>query len=638
MTPATIPNPDQAVAPPPAPANPVPMFDPSEPVGMKPKWIDADKVDQATQIGGEQAYLMFDPSEPQGSKPKWIRSSQLQAAVAIGGLPANMHEARRIQTAMPKVNASPKMSEILPDTGNPVIDMNRGIVRGVARGAAQSYTGLLNVGRKITGDTSQPGQVDTAIQSIGDEPNQGIAESAGGVLEGVLEFMGGQEALEGGAKALSLADRLKQAVPLMKLAERYPRLASFFSSQAGQRTAQIAADVAKQGVVGAVQGTAKTGDVGEGLAEGAETAAGSGLLSGAVAGVGGKLADRLVAAQPGAQTIEGVENEVPAAAKNVTPAPRQAQALATVGAAARNAGEESLERVNATRQAAPEMEAGPGGVQGEPTGKLKPPTLQPVDAKTAMQGAQDFGEASERVQGAVLPVYDQLNELSGGQFNKLRTQRSAALRDMSAPGAPAKLEEAENGLQSLFEEHQDAISPGDYKAANQAFADSKIFDRVHQAVERATLGSVRSGTYLAIKGDSLAQGLKGVERQVGRQRLQQAIGKDRLDNLYRLAQLTGDSTYNPKINTAVKHVAQAFSVPLSGATVGGALAHGAGVPWEIGAGAGAVTAAALKRVTSALLTNPKVAQNIIFAIDAGARPEVYGPFIAQLIRNSQGGQ
>jgi len=71
---------------------------------------------------------------------------------------------------------------------------------------------------------------------------------------------------------------------------------------------------------------------------------------------------------------------------------------------------------------------------------------------------------------------------------------------------------------------------------------------------------------------------------------------------------------------------------------GGYLGHLAGIPWEAGAAAGWAASAASKRVMDAVLTNPKVAQNLIFAMESGARPEHYAPMIAGMIQEAQHAQ
>ena len=57
----------------------------------------------------------------------------------------------------------------------------------------------------------------------------------------------------------------------------------------------------------------------------------------------------------------------------------------------------------------------------------------------------------------------------------------------------------------------------------------------------------------------------------------------------------------------------------------------AGMPWEAGAVAGIGTAWASRKVMSAILTDPQIARNVIYALDRGSKAESYGPFIAGLI-------
>jgi hypothetical protein len=46
----------------------------------------------------------------------------------------------------------------------------------------------------------------------------------------------------------------------------------------------------------------------------------------------------------------------------------------------------------------------------------------------------------------------------------------------------------------------------------------------------------------------------------------------------------------------------------------------------------AVTYAAYDRVVRAVVENPKIAQNLLFTIESGAKPERYGPFIGAMIQ------
>jgi hypothetical protein len=72
---------------------------------------------------------------------------------------------------------------------------------------------------------------------------------------------------------------------------------------------------------------------------------------------------------------------------------------------------------------------------------------------------------------------------------------------------------------------------------------------------------------------------------------------------------------------------------LIGGAVGGAVGH-----YAEGAAAGTATAGGIEgynAVMNALKTNPKVAQNFLFALESGATAKRFGPFIAEMIQKNQ---
>lgn len=98
--------------------------------------------------------------------------------------------------------------------------------------------------------------------------------------------------------------------------------------------------------------------------------------------------------------------------------------------------------------------------------------------------------------------------------------------------------------------------------------------------------------------------------------------------LQKIAAATKTDAERAVFGAAVKHV---------GNFVGGALGGEAGYEaggWKgaaIGSAAGAVGGRA---VVSAILRNPKIANNLLFAIQSGARPERYGPMIGAMIQEA----
>jgi hypothetical protein len=114
----------------------------------------------------------------------------------------------------------------------------------------------------------------------------------------VGEFMLGDEALKG----LSMGDKLKAIAPVVQRLEKSPALLRI-----AQRSMATAA---RQGVVGAVQGTAHTGDVSQGLTEGTVAGVTGGVLEG-VSAIGGRALDKggkiLADLRPDTTDVAGVK-------------------------------------------------------------------------------------------------------------------------------------------------------------------------------------------------------------------------------------------------------------------------------------------------------------------------------------------
>jgi hypothetical protein len=127
--------------------------------------------------------------------------------------------------------------------------------------------------------------------------------------------------------------------------------------------------------------------------------------------------------------------------------------------------------------------------------------------------------------------------------------------------------------------------------------------------------------------------LSRLQQRMGRVPLERVVGKDNLDTLFRVAELNRTGTARAKFGVAIKPVVNGLmSLHVGPIAAGAYLGHMAGMPYEVGGAAGWATAAATRRVMDAVLTNPKVAQNLIFAIDSGANPDHYGPMLATMIQ------
>ena len=165
---------------------------------------------------------------------------------------------------------------------------------------------------------------------------------AGNVIENILEFAGGDEALKG----LSVADKATKLGKLASTLEKYPKVAQI---------------LAKQGAMGTAQAAAHGADAKDALEAGAVAGVGGAALEGA----GNLLGKGVEAIRPGTRSIGGVDvptlasqepgaSAAAASAADIrsTPEFRQAQQAAggkVVAKTAQQAARDSIERLNRTR-------------------------------------------------------------------------------------------------------------------------------------------------------------------------------------------------------------------------------------------------------------------------------------------------
>ena len=135
--------------------------------------------------------------------------------------------------------------------------------------------------------------------------------------------------------------------------------------------------------------------------------------------------------------------------------------------------------------------------------------------------------------------------------------------------------------------------------------------------------------------------LTRLQQKFGRAPLERVVGKDSLNTLFQVAELNRTGAARARFGVAVKPIAEwmntagrAFS-HLAPIAIGGEIGSRTGAGWVAGATVAEAGALATKRVMNAILSNPKVAQNVIFAIESGARPENYAPLIGTMIQRME---
>ncbi len=679
------------------------MFDPSGMVRM----IPAEQATAAQQAGGKPAVKITDP---QGT-PRWIPADQQSAALQAGG---KLADAAPTAPSDPNTPASHWYDTAVKELG----DLNTGFTHGLSQTGATAEKALTNVpivGKLLAQSPGfQKSQADD--QARADESMDTGGKIAGNVIENILEFAGGDEALKGA----SLSTKLAKLAPLAKVMENSPRLA------------RVLGEAIRQGAVGGAQAGAHGGGVGD-VAEGAGAgAAGAVLFHGLPEGVAA-MADRV---KPGTAEIAGAT--VPTMSKTAAgveaglspeiKAAQQAGAQEAVGNIAQRATQDSLDRVNATRpqpqpitdparllgdaDAAPKPYQfnldTPGSTDGNLAGGtvtttdaaaahahlanldsilesnsagnlsgLKQRQLQaaadsvrsqiadegayrarmshfdPIDSAGAASKVGNFADAAAQIEGGVSDVYSKLDQVSDGDWGRLRTQEQKAVqmsRNAATPeaadAADARLADIRQQMQKVFDSNRDQISPAEWRTANGAWKDAATLKDIHSTLERSYNGvdqdvADATGIDRTLKGGTkLNKSLQNLLNKRGDD-VRRVIGQDGVNNLYRIS----DLLTNPKTGPQTKGLFQGVGALMRhhnihlgpggiiGGVAGGALSHvtGGAVNSLSGGLAGVAAESAIRRALASAAANPAIAERLAYAAQNNVSHRIAAPLLASMM-------
>ncbi len=302
------------------------------------------------------------------------------------------------------------------------------VLQGVGEGALQTVHGTGELIRKGA-NYVRPGLGNRIIPVEGQEVLQQIAtpentaQKIGKTAEDIAEFFVGDAALKG----LSLGEKALKAAGL---AERYEKASPFV-----QKTIAHVIDAGRQGVVAGGETGVKTGgDVGEAATVGAGVAAGSLALSGAAAAAG-KVTKTIRAAFQALDTPEAVQTTLQGGIR------------------------EALSKTAA--------EAGVGAPKA-----------------ASMQSA--IGELADNFRAKAKPVFEKLDELSGGELSNAQAAAKKYRTAVDKAGKDA-YEEAMQKQDALFERFKDEL--GD--SLKQAKADWKRYralDKLQDEITKSVSG------------------------------------------------------------------------------------------------------------------------------------------------------
>jgi len=397
----------------------------------------------------------------------------------------------------------------------------------------------------------------------------------------------------------------------------------------------------RTGTVSGVQTLAKTGgDLGQAAEQGLIGAGVGGITE----GLAGKAKDVIAERSPQVTNVAGEQVITPKPAQ----VPPEVQAAQTAGKnviakAAQSAARENVGLVNDR----PHVAMQGGGPQGEPTGSMTIPKPPIVDVPRAVARVQSFGDAADEVEKAAKRSYDVIDASTNGKFNAVKDDFTQAQKDLRNAGSPeardaaqTRMDNASSAMRQIFEDSDGQVSPQDWQSANRAWNNAKTLRQVHQAVESTfdtDAGfSQRSGTYRGFNGNQLRQNLNRLTQRIGEPELNRVVGRDNMDNLRKIAELTRTNADRAKFGAAVQKVGGWLAGHAAGAAgVGGLVGHFTGIGGLPGAIAGEAGYMAMRKVMQAVATNPRVGQQLTFAVEAGARPEYYAPLIGKMIRDAE---
>jgi hypothetical protein len=280
------------------------------------------------------------------------------------------------------------------------------------------------------------------------------------------------------------------------------------------------------------------------------------------------------------------------------------------------------------------------------------PNFLPVDVPRAVAKVGSWTDTAQAVKQTAVDGYNAIMDglaftgESPQHLTMIRNAYQAAEAKFMEADNPAALSAAEQSIEKMHEELRamlgrvpNAATPKEFASMNEAYKSALGLEKIGKVIDGSfhapMSGAKRSFEYSGFNGQQLMQGMEKVINTMGRARVVRLMGQDNLDTVLQVGQLSSTIAGRAKIGAALKAVTDSFiRMHVGPVAAGGYLGKLTGLGWEAGAAAGWGASVAGKRIMNAVLTNPTIAKNLIFAIDSGANPKNYGPFIGTMIQRA----
>lgn len=268
------------------------------------------------------------------------------------------------------------------------------------------------------------------------------------------------------------------------------------------------------------------------------------------------------------------------------------------------------------------------------TGEFQTPNFAPVNTREVLANTASPREAAEHLRDAARPVYDQANDVSGGQWQTVKDQVKADREKLAGTAdipsnrkaridLSRRISEGENKLAQILDDPRNGIDRTDAAQAIKNMRAAFVMDDFQDAI--APMYSVeaqtglKTGEYRGVNGNRLLARFDALLRDNPDAR--DLIGSQRVDALRDVFHANDTLAARKRFGSAVAQVAT---------MLGGYHLHGA-----LGAVGGETAYLGIRRVLDGMVRDPNIARNLLFAIDAGARPENYSPMVARMIEKTE---
>jgi hypothetical protein len=430
----------------------------------------------------------------------------------------------------------------------------------------------------ITGKTGHQIEMPKALESDGS-----FGQEAGGMFEGVLEFIAGDEIL----KTLSVAEKFRLGAKIATLAEESPALGKLIN---------MGLNATRTGIVSGTQEAVHGGSVDDVL-----TSAGTGFLT-SVGSEGLGALSKL--AKPGTKQIAGEAVQTAPAWKGVGTAARLAKA-----------NQEPAQKIisNVARDSAQ--------------------SVLDKFGKQAPESIASFGDAAKEVQAAAKPTFTKLDELSNGQFNVARNElanatkiarRATSVEDLEA--AEKAVTTAQSKIDDIIAKSAGKIAPEDLDNAKSAWRASKVLEKLHGKIDAAysapQTASEIAGTGRTLELPKLQGKLNAAFKAIPQADIQSVLGAEGTRNLYDLAALGADPLRAKSLSDVATAIGEHIGIGSAGLAVGALAGH-------------AVPGGSAALGIHFLYAHPEVGQIVVKGLSKGLTPKVIVPTVLQLLQQQR---